>query len=96
MNFLADEGVERQIVDRLRSTGHDVHYTAESSPASSDDELLRLANDRGALLLTADKDFGELVFRMRRIHAGVVLLRLAGLSIDVAGRSDARFAPAAG
>lgn len=82
MNFLADEGVERQIVDRLRAAGHDVDYTAESSPASSDDEVLHHANERGALPLTSDKDFGELVFRQRRIHAGVVLLRLAGLSID--------------
>ena len=82
MNFLADEGVDRQIVDRLRAAGHEVYYTAESAPSSSDDDLLRRANERGALLLTADKDFGELVFRMRRIHAGVILLRLAGLSAE--------------
>ncbi|HXH11047.1 MAG TPA: DUF5615 family PIN-like protein [Alphaproteobacteria bacterium] len=39
-----------------------------------------MANQRGALLLTADKDFGELVFRRGRISAGVLLMRLAGLS----------------
>lgn len=33
MNFLADEGVDRQIVDRLRADGYDVYYTAESAPA---------------------------------------------------------------
>jgi predicted nuclease of predicted toxin-antitoxin system len=82
MNFLADEGVDRQIVDRLRADGHDVYYAAESAPASSDEDLLRRANDRHALLLTVDKDFGELVFRLRRIHAGVILLRLAGLSFE--------------
>lgn len=82
MNFLADEGVDRQIIDRLRAAGHGVYYTAESAPSSSDDDLLRRANERGALLLTADKDFGELVFRMRRIHYGVILLRLAGLSAE--------------
>ena len=38
------------------------------------------ANQRGDLLLTADKDFGELVFRQHRVTAGVVLIRLAGLS----------------
>lgn len=38
------------------------------------------ANEKNALLLTADKDFGELVFRQNRISAGVVLLRLSGLS----------------
>ncbi|MBZ0168083.1 MAG: DUF5615 family PIN-like protein [Kofleriaceae bacterium] len=82
MNLLADEGVDRQIVDRLRALGHDVFYAAESAPATSDDALLGRANRSGALLLTADKDFGELVFRMHRIHAGVILLRLAGLSAD--------------
>jgi predicted nuclease of predicted toxin-antitoxin system len=82
MNFLADEGVDRQIVDRLRALGHDVFYAAESAPAASDDALLDRANQSGALLVTADRDFGELVFRMHRIHAGVILLRLAGLSAD--------------
>lgn len=82
MNLLADEGVDRQIVDRLRALGHEVFYAAESAPAASDDALLDRANQSGALLLTADKDFGELVFRVHRIHAGVILLRLAGLSAD--------------
>ena len=80
MNLLADEGVDRAIVDRLRDDGHDVLYVAELSPSITDEEVLQQANDRGALLVTADKDFGELVFRQARIHPGVVLLRLAGLS----------------
>ena len=82
MNIPADEGVDRQIVDRLRVDGHDVFYAADSLPASSDDALLSLANERKAILLTADEDFGELVYRMRRIHAGVILLRFSGLSQD--------------
>lgn len=44
---------------------------------------LRWPNTKNALLLTADKDFGELVFRQKRIHAGVVLIRLAGLSAEI-------------
>ncbi len=42
--------------------------------------MLDEANARSALLVTADKDFGELVYRLGRVHAGVVLIRLAGLS----------------
>ena len=80
VNFLADEGVDRQIVDRLRQDGHLVRYVAEVDPGISDDAVLDLANREGCLLLTADKDFGELVFRQRRITKGVVLVRLAGLS----------------
>lgn len=48
-------------------------------PGISDDEVLDLANREGAILLTFDKDFGELVFRLGRIAAGVVLIRLFGL-----------------
>ena len=68
MNFLADESVDRPIVDSLRQRGHDVLYVAEMEPGISDDAVLDLANQEGALLLTADKDFGELVFRQRRIQ----------------------------
>lgn len=82
MNLLADEGVDRPIVDRLRQEGHDVVYIAELSPSITDEEVLQQANDRGALLVTADKDFGELVFRLGRLHTGVALLRLAGLPVS--------------
>lgn len=81
MNLLADEGVDRAVVERLRQEGHDVVYVAELSPSVTDDEVLQQANDRGALLLTADKDFGGLVYRLGRVHAGVALLRLAGLPV---------------
>lgn len=52
------------------------------SQASTITRVLQLANVDNALLLTSDKDFGELVFRQRLIHAGVILYRLAGLSAD--------------
>ena len=80
MNFLADENVDRQIADSLRLMGHNVEYVAEKDAGISDDEVLEMANEKTSLLLTADKDFGELVFRQRRITNGVVLIRLAGLS----------------
>ena len=82
MNLLADESIDRQIVARLLQDGHAVVYVAEMSPGISDDDVLREAARRNALLVTADKDFGELVFRQRRIHTGVILLRLSGLSSD--------------
>ena len=80
MNLLADEGIDRQIVDRLRQEGHSVLYIAEMDPGISDDEVLDTANEEEALLLTADKDFGELVYRQHRLILGVILIRLAGLS----------------
>ena len=80
MSFLADESIDRQIVDRLRQDGHLVRYVAEMEPGISDDTVLDLANQEATLLLTADKDFGELVFRQRRLMSGIVLIRLLGLS----------------
>lgn len=79
MNLLADEGVDRPIVEQLRQDGHNVLYIAEMSPGIDDDVILAQANASNALLLTLDKDFGELVFRQGLVHAGVILIRLAGL-----------------
>ncbi|MEH2373786.1 DUF5615 family PIN-like protein [Nostoc sp.] len=82
MKFLGDENLDWQIVERLRFDGHEVLYIVEMEPGIGDDEVLTLANSEGTILLTSDKDFGELVFRLRRIAAGVVLIRLFGLSPD--------------
>jgi predicted nuclease of predicted toxin-antitoxin system len=80
MRFVADESLDHPIVNRLRADGHDVWSVAESAPSLTDDSVLTEANRREALLVTADKDFGELVFHLRRVTTGVILIRLAGLS----------------
>ncbi|MBN3927905.1 DUF5615 family PIN-like protein [Nostoc sp. NMS4] len=80
MKFLGDENLDWQIVERLRLDGHEALYVVEMQPGIPDDEVLNLANNESAILLTSDKDFGELVFRLCRIAAGVVLIRLFGLS----------------
>ncbi len=82
MTFVIDESVDGPIVARLRDDGHEVLYVAEMAPSITDDEVLEWANRHRALLVTTDKDFGELVFRLERIHAGIVLLRLAGLTLE--------------
>jgi len=78
VKLLADEDVDGPIVARLRQDGHQVEYVAEMKGGISDDEVLRHANQSRALLITADKDFGELVFRRGRLDSGILLLRLAG------------------
>lgn len=80
MIFVCDEGVDRSIVEQLRSDGHNVTYIAELSPSVPDDEVLREANVRGAVLVTADKDFGELVFRLGQLSTGILLIRLHDLT----------------
>ena len=76
MKFLADESVERALVVVIRSIGHDVTYVAELAPGIEDEEVLSRANVEARLLLTNDKDFGELVFRSQRSTEGILLLRL--------------------
>jgi len=79
MNFLADESVDRPIVIRLREERHTVLDIAEMSPGITDEKVLGLANQNSSILLTSDKDFGEMVVHQRRFTQGVVLIRLAGL-----------------
>ncbi len=79
MKWVADENIDRQIVAALRADGYHVVYVPESIPRASDEQVLTLASNESALLLTADKDFGELVYRQGRASAGVVLIRLAGV-----------------
>lgn len=79
MNFVADEGVDRPIVVQLRRDGHHVESVAELEPGIPDTVVLERARQGGLLLLTSDKDFGELIFRQGSMSRGVVLLRLAGL-----------------
>ena len=79
MNLFADESVDAVIVARLRSDGHAVQHVAEMAPGLSDDRVLEHAREAQSILLTSDKDFGELVFRLRQITAGVVLIRLSGI-----------------
>jgi predicted nuclease of predicted toxin-antitoxin system len=83
VKIIADENVDRQIVDRLRADGHEVLFVAELDPGIDDEAVLLRSRQTNAILLTADKDFGELVFRQRLVHAGILLIRLAGLAPDV-------------
>jgi predicted nuclease of predicted toxin-antitoxin system len=86
MKLIADEGVDQPIVASLRVAKFDVTYYAELAPGSDDASILEHAQQAHTLLLTCDKDFGELVFRNRLITAGVVLIRLEGLSADKKAR----------
>jgi hypothetical protein len=59
MNFLVDESVDQQIVERLRQDGHEILYVAEMEPGISDDDVLEVANQHGALLLPRTKISGS-------------------------------------
>ncbi|MDZ4847280.1 MAG: DUF5615 family PIN-like protein [Chitinophagales bacterium] len=80
MKFVADESLDFTIVIALRNAGHDVYSIKEKSPFMNDDVILKLAKDQKRILLTSDKDFGELVYRLKLASYGIVLLRLPELS----------------
>jgi predicted nuclease of predicted toxin-antitoxin system len=76
MKFLVDESTGSAVTEYLRSTGHDVLAVAEAMPQADDSDILARAVVEGRILVTNDKDFGELVFRSGKAHHGVLLLRL--------------------
>ncbi|MBR0958666.1 DUF5615 family PIN-like protein [Bradyrhizobium japonicum] len=76
MRWLADECITVSLVRELRGANHDVLYIAEFAASISDLEVIALASREGRILLTADKDFGELVFRRGQAVPGLILLRI--------------------
>jgi len=74
MRFLLDESADACLAPYLRGLGHDVARLAVDYPAGlPDPRVLAIAAAEGRVLLTNDRDFGELVFRLRQSHAGVIL-----------------------
>lgn len=75
MQFLADESCDFAAVQALRAAGHDVVAVAELARGAEDSAIVELARSEGRILLTEDKDFGQLVFAAAHRTAGVILLR---------------------
>jgi predicted nuclease of predicted toxin-antitoxin system len=81
MNILADENVAKDVVAWLRNFGHDILYASEARPGSPDTDWLTKAELERRILLTSDKDFGDLVFRDSLNSHGIVLLRIGELTV---------------
>lgn len=79
MRLLTNENVSDTVVRTLRQRGHDVLSAKESMRSQPDEKLLARAQAEGRMLVTHDKDFGELAFGSGLpAQCGVILLRLAG------------------
>lgn len=81
MKFLADENIEREFIEALREADFDVISVFENHIGITDDEILQIAVNEKAVILTYDTDFGELVFRFNLKFYGIILLRVHGLSL---------------
>ena len=54
----------------------------EDYQSIADDQVIAVANELDAVILTEDKDFGELTYRLGLVNRGIVLIRLSGMPID--------------
>lgn len=76
LKFLADEGFSFEITSFLREMGYDVKWIGDSTPGVSDRDVYKIAQEDNRVILTDDKDFGELAVRFSLKTIGVVLLRI--------------------
>jgi predicted nuclease of predicted toxin-antitoxin system len=76
MQFLVDESAGSAIAAHLRDRGHDVLEVLQLMPQADDAAILAKAVQESRIVVTNDKDFGELVYRSGQAHGGIVLLRL--------------------
>ena len=78
IKFIADANVEKKIVDCLIKFGFDVKWIPDYNCEMDDEDLLTMANNEKRILITNDKDFGELVFLRKQNCAGIILIRVKG------------------
>jgi predicted nuclease of predicted toxin-antitoxin system len=77
VRFLIDESSDARLAAYLTTKNHDATLVAQAHrPGLSDREVLAIALREGRVLVTDDRDFGELVFRQRQRHSGVIYFRL--------------------
>lgn len=77
--FIADECFSGLLLKALRAAGFDVSRSADLLPAAMDEQVLAIAYAEGRVLLTEDRDFGELVVRLGLPTHGVVRVDLRSL-----------------
>lgn len=77
MKFLIDECAGPAVAKWLRSQGHDAFSVYDQARGISDDAVIAKAYSEDRILITADKDFGEKVYRENKLHKGIILFRLA-------------------
>lgn len=81
MRLLADENFPGLAVRALRDRGYNVAWVREDAPGSEDVAVLKRAQTEKRVLLTFDKDFGELAFRWSLpASSGIVLFRISAPS----------------
>lgn len=76
MKFLLDENIGKAVAKTLEKLGHSAFRIRLIAPGIEDYEVLNLSVSRNSILITSDKDFGELIFKEEQASTGVIFLRL--------------------
>jgi predicted nuclease of predicted toxin-antitoxin system len=82
MKIITDLGIAKSMVEFLVSQGFEVIRIVDLNPSMTDEKILALALETNAILITSDKDFGDLVFYSKLKHSGILLLRIEDASGD--------------
>ncbi len=80
--FVADESVDFNLIRCMRDKGLSVTSILEEFASIKDNLVLKLAVEKNAILVTEDKDFGELVFKFKLPHSGILLLRIEDMPLE--------------
>jgi predicted nuclease of predicted toxin-antitoxin system len=88
MKFLLDQSTDARLITFLAELGHDATRIGADYPGGiSDEHVLAIARDERRILITDDRDFGELVIRSGLPHAGVIYLRLSSY-VELSAKQD--------
>ena len=99
MRLLIDANLGRKFTGLLKLAGHDAVYVNDLLPKASDEEILSFAKRENRIVITNDKDFGELIFKLGVLSTGIILLRTLttdpekrfDMIKDVLSKSEGRF-----
>lgn len=87
MRLLANENFPQDAVTALRNEHHDVVWVRTDAPGNRDEDILAYARRDSRILLTFDKDFGELAFRSKLpASCGIILFRITPRSPEFVAR----------
>lgn len=76
IKFLADEGFSFLITSMLQKMGYDVKWVGDIASGAADTMIFEISQEEGRIILTEDKDFGELAVRFGYKSNGIILLRI--------------------
>lgn len=82
LKFLVDVGVGKKVESWLIENGYDVSAFRDIDPKAKDVDILKIASSESRIVITMDKDFGELICYSGKAHAGALILRLAEARAD--------------